>query len=138
MQCRRKSKINKANNTHRTTLKNTKKTGDKGEEIATNYLINLGYYILKKNFRSGKSEIDIIAKTKDFVVFIEVKTRTKHQNTMPREIISISQQKRIISAAHEYIIQNDIDEEARFDLITIKLDKNNTVDHIKDAFQATI
>lgn len=117
--------------------KNTKKTGDKGEQIAINYLIKNGFLILDRNFRSGKSEIDIIAKKNDFIVFFEVKTRSKFQENNPGDLLSSGQQNRIVNAAHDYIIQKDLDLEARFDLIIILLDQSNTIEHIEEAFYAT-
>lgn len=117
--------------------KNTKKTGDKGEQIAVDYLLKKGFSILYRNFRSGKSEIDIIGQKGGFVIFFEVKTRSKHQENNPGDLLSNAQQNRIINAAHDYIIMEDIDLEARFDLIIVLLDSNNKINHIEDAFYAT-
>lgn len=50
--------------------------GLKGEVTATNYLISKGYKIIEKNYRTKFSEVDLIALYGDFLVFIEVKTRT--------------------------------------------------------------
>jgi putative endonuclease len=118
--------------------KNTKKIGDKGEEIAVNFLIKNGYKILERNFRSGKSEIDIIGQKKDFIIFFEVKSRSQHQNNNPGDLLSNAQQNRIVNAAHEYIIEKDIDQEARFDLIVVLLDKINSIEHIEGAFYPTL
>lgn len=52
-----------------------KSLGNKGEEIATNFLIEKGYKIIDRNFRASVGEIDIIAKDKKEIVFVEVKTR---------------------------------------------------------------
>jgi putative endonuclease len=119
--------------------KNTKKTGDKGEQLAVDFLIKAGYSILDRNFRSGKSEIDIIAELKDFIVFIEVKTRSEFQNNNPGDLLSHAQQNRITNAAHDYIITKDIDLEARFDLMIVVLEQGNKtkIEHIEDAFYAT-
>lgn len=117
--------------------KNTKETGDKGEQIAVDYLLKNGYSIIARNFRSGKSEIDIIGTKNNFIVFFEVKTRSEFQNNNPGELLSNAQQNRIVNAAHEYIVSKDIDLEARFDLIIVLLDNNNTIEHIDEAFYAT-
>ena len=117
--------------------KNTKKTGDKGEQIAVDFLIENGYKILVRNFRSGKAEIDIIARKNEFIVFVEVKTRSEYQNNNPGDLLSHAQQNRITNAAHEYIIAKDLDLEARFDLMIILLRQSKTeVEHIEDAFYA--
>ena len=118
--------------------KNTKRTGDKGEQIAVEFLIKNGYTILQRNFRSGKSEIDIIATQNDFIVFIEVKTRSEHQNNTPGDLLSHAQQNRITNAAHDYIVEKDLNLEARFDLMIIVLEQNKAkIEHIEDAFYAT-
>ena len=117
--------------------KNTKKVGDKGEQIAVDFLTANNYKILERNFRSGKSEIDIIGKKKDFIIFFEVKSRSQHQNNNPGDLLSNAQQNRIVNAAHDYIVEKDLDLEARFDLIVVLLDKSNSVEHIEDAFYAT-
>jgi len=49
------------------------KKGEKGEQIAQNYLTYLGYIILERNWRCQKAEVDIIAKDGNFLVFVEVK-----------------------------------------------------------------
>lgn len=117
--------------------KNTKKTGDKGEQLAVDFLIENGYKILARNFRSGKAEIDIIAKKNEFIVFVEVKTRSEYQNNNPGDLLSHAQQNRITNAAHEYIVAKDLDLEARFDLMIILLRQSKTeVEHIEDAFYA--
>ncbi len=117
--------------------KNTKKTGDKGEQVAVDFLIENGYKILERNFRSGKSEIDIIARKNELIVFVEVKTRSEYQNNNPGDLLSHAQQNRITNAAHEYIVAKDLDLEARFDLMIILLRQSKTeVEHFEDAFYA--
>ena len=49
--------------------------GQKGETLAVRYLQKTGYRILEKNYRTNLGEIDIIAKDRDFIVFVEVKAR---------------------------------------------------------------
>ncbi len=122
------------------TKKPTKETGNKGEEIAVNFLKSKGYNILDRNWRSGKLEIDIVAKSTDFVVFIEVKTRARKDFEHPKDLFTIGQQKRIINASHDYILINDIELEARFDLIIIVLDNPNSehIEHIEEAFYPTL
>lgn len=118
--------------------RSTKEKGNKGEQLAVNLLSKLGYAILYRNFRSGKAEIDIIAKDNNFIVFVEVKSRSEFKGEMPRELLSNAQQKRIIEAAHNYIVDNDINEEARFDFISVTLDQQNKIEHIKDAFYPSL
>ncbi len=99
--------------------------GKAGEKAALEFFQNKGYKLLHKNWRHKKSEIDLIVKKEDQVVFVEVKTRNKKNNQTINEIVSISQQKRIMNAAHNYINIYSLDEEIRFDLIQITLCNNS-------------
>jgi len=118
----------------------TKETGDRGEEIAVNHLKSKGYKILNRNWRSGKLEIDIVTQIQDFIVFVEVKTRSRKDFDLPKDLFTVGQQKRIVNASHDYILSNDIDLEARFDLIIIVLDNPNSemIEHIEEAFYPTL
>lgn len=120
---------------------NTKKeTGNLGEEKAVQYLLDNGYQVLATNWRFLKAEIDIIAKKGDWLVFVEVKTRATADFGNPEEFVSSRQQKLIINAAHEFIVKNDRDEEARFDIISIIAPngKVQQVEHIENAFYPTL
>lgn len=109
--------------------------GQIGEEMATNYLIKKGYTILERNWRFQKKEIDIIAKQKDTIAIVEVKTRSNEHFELPQEAVTKNKQKNVIKAADIYIQEKEIDLEARFDIITVLKVKNGfEIDHIKDAF----
>ncbi len=113
--------------------------GRAGEEKAAEYLKNRGYRILKRNWKSSKLEIDIIAEDKDFIVFIEVKTRSEDYIIHPKNAINREKQRSIIYAAENYIKWNNIDKESRFDVIfVIKKDNDYQIDHIEDAFYPTL
>lgn len=112
--------------------------GKKGEHLAADYLANKGYLILSKNYRFKHLEIDIIAKYKNQIIFVEVKTRQSDFLAGPEETVTKSKQKLLIKAANQYIIENEIDEESRFDIISIILnDKTKSIEHLKDAFYPT-
>jgi len=115
------------------------KLGQTGEQKATEYLKNKGYRILKRNWRSGKLEIDIIAENKDFIVFIEVKTRSDDYIEHPKSAINKEKQRSMIYAAENYIRWNNIDKESRFDVIfIIRKGDEYQIDHIEDAFYPTL
>jgi len=110
--------------------------GKKGEGIAENYLLNKNYSILEKNWRYQKAEIDLIVKNEEFIVFVEVKTRSSIDYG---SFVSNKQQQMILNAAHEYIIKNDIDQETRFDIISILITGDKKiVEHIETAFYPTL
>ena len=68
---------------------NNREFGNKGEDLACEYLIKNGYKILERNKHFSKlCEIDIIAKLKDKVVFVEVKTRKSNAFGSPMEAIT--------------------------------------------------
>lgn len=113
--------------------------GRSGEEHAAAYLRNNGYKILFRNWKWGVNEIDIIAENKDFVVFVEVKTRSANFMEEPAKSVPVAKQKSIIRAAEGYIKRFRIDKESRFDIIAI-INKNEgfEIDHIEDAFYPTL
>lgn len=109
--------------------------GKWGEEQAIAYLRGQNYTILEANWRYKKFEIDIIAKINDRIVFIEVKTRGSAEFGEPETFVSLKKQRFIIEAANNYIITKDIKEEARFDIVSILTQNNQTiVKHLPDAF----
>ena len=113
--------------------------GPTGEDIAVNHLKNSSYRILKRNWKSGKLEIDIIAENKDYIVFIEVKTRSADFKDDPRKAINREKQRSIIFAAENYVKWNKIDKESRFDVIIIIMkDDKPDIDHIENAFYPTL
>ncbi|MCD4697245.1 MAG: YraN family protein [Bacteroidales bacterium] len=113
--------------------------GKKGEELAARYLTEKGYRILEKNWRFGKDEIDIIAKHNDTIVIVEVKTRSTDFFGDPEDAVTDRKQQFLIRAAEEYVIQNKIDEELRFDIISIIIkNEKQTIRHIEDAFYPTL
>lgn len=112
--------------------------GKKGEALSVDYLTQKGYDILSTNYRFKHLEIDIIAKYKNQIIFVEVKTRQSSYLAGPEETVTKSKQKLIIKAANQYILENDIDEDSRFDIISIILnDKTKSIEHLEDAFYPT-
>ena len=120
--------------------------GKKGEEIASNFLKKRGYEILTRNYRSGRSEIDLITMKGNTVAFVEVKTRHNLNYGHPAEAVTESKQREIIKAAKKFIQEHPhqgID--YRFDVVAIILDesKRNSFNEpsediffIEDAFRA--
>jgi putative endonuclease len=109
--------------------------GKQGEEIATTYLLRQGYIILEVNWRAGRNEIDIIARDKDFLVIIEVKSRSSSTFSEPEEAVTRDKQQALIRAANAYIFKKNINLDTRFDIISIIHNRNETrVNHLKDAF----
>ncbi len=114
--------------------------GQKGEDLAVEHLKKAGYRILHRNWKTGKLEIDIIAENKDFIVFIEVKTRSEDYQEHPLSAINREKRRSMEYAASNFIQWNKIDKESRFDVITVIINRDNTnkIDHIEDAFYSTL
>jgi putative endonuclease len=77
--------------------------GARGEKIAAKYLRRQGYKVLMRNFRSGKAEVDIVARHKDWLVFVEVKTRRTEQFGLPSEAVDREKQRNLSKAALDYL-----------------------------------
>ncbi len=113
--------------------------GQKGEELAAEHLKKAGFKILFRNWKWGKHEIDIIAENHDFIVFVEVKTRTDDYQMAPVTAITREKQRSIIYAADGYLQKYNINKESRFDVITIiKTSDTFQTDHIEGAFYSTL
>lgn len=110
--------------------------GRKGEDLAVSYLKNQKYEILERNWRSGKAEIDIIAKYDDILIFIEVKAKSSSYYGPPELAVDDKKELLIFSAANRYMEQSQYDWAIRFDIISILFLENGAaeIDHFKDAF----
>ncbi len=99
--------------------------GDKGEEIASNYLIKNGWKIIERNFRKPWGEIDIIAKDKKgILVFVEVKTMNKNENIKPEDNLTKSKLEKLKRTSSGYAAaHNDLLGKRgwRIDLIAIDI-----------------
>ena len=119
-------------------VNNRHKTGKIGEQKALDFLMENNYEILFSNWRFQRCEIDIVAKKNNELIFVEVKTRTSSLLS-EENIISISQQKRIINAADHFIKQNELDYNIRFDMIFVEISLNSfKLTHFKEFFKPTI
>lgn len=114
-------------------------TGNRGEDLAASYLRQKGYIIRDRNWRSGRTEIDIIAEDKENIVFIEVKTRSADYQVHPRDAVNVPKQRTIIFAASNYLDRYRLNKEARFDIITVIIDGVNwDIDHVENAYYPTL
>ena len=82
---------------------NKRQLGTDYEDIACDYLQKAGYVILDRNFRSKKGEIDIIAKEKNVIVFVEVKFRQSNSYGYSAEAVNYKKQMIIYRVAEAYL-----------------------------------
>lgn len=107
--------------------------GNGGEQIAVEYLEKMKYQILERNFYCRQGEIDIIAKDKDEIVFIEVKTRTNSNYGKPSESVNNIKQKHMYKSARYFLYKMDwLDLFIRFDIVEVFLANGKfNINHIK-------
>ena len=109
--------------------------GKKGEDIATEYLIEKGIHVLERNWRYKRAELDIIGMDDKTMVFVEVKTRTNDIVERPENAVDTRKRNLMIKAAIAYMHHAKHDWIIRFDILTIILRGEQAhIDHIKDAF----
>jgi len=120
-------------------MKEEHKTGAEGEAHAVAHLRKLGLEILETNWRFGQEEIDIIARNKDFLIVVEVKTRSGRAFGDPESFVNRQKQRHLIKAAGAYVEKHGLDLEVRFDIASvIKTDDAYTVQIIENAFYPLI
>jgi len=109
--------------------------GKLGEDLAVDFLEKNGYEILETNWVFDKAEIDIIAQKNGILAIVEVKTRSSIEFGLPQDFVKPKKIKLLLKAVDEYVVQNDLDVEVRFDIIAIhKESKNFNIEHFEEAF----
>ena len=111
--------------------------GKKGEDKAASYLLDSGYRIVARNYRYDRKEVDIIAWDDNQLVIVEVRTRDSQYHEHPRESITPAKIRALAYAAEGYIMENELDCETRFDLISWIPHPNDDqweLEHIEEAF----
>lgn len=109
--------------------------GREGEQMAVEFLQKAGYTILQTNWVYQKAEIDVLAKKEGILAVVEVKTRSTTAFGLPQDFVNPKKIQLLVKAVNEYILQNDLDLETRFDIIAIHKSANGyEIDHLEDAF----
>lgn len=96
-----------------------KNLGDFGEYVAADFLEAKGYHILEKNYNTRGGELDLVVEDKQWLIFVEVKTRKGIKYGTPSEAVNWKKQQHMLSAARNYLHQNPTRKEIRFDIIEI-------------------
>jgi len=105
--------------------------GQKGEQIAADYLQKRGYRILNRNYRVGHSDIDILATKGEYLIFAEVRTKSGDNNGMPEDTLTKKKLNRMKKTAEMYIVFNHYEGLARLDAVCIILDNSGTIMHLE-------
>ena len=110
---------------------NKREFGNKGEDLACEYLIKNGYEILERNKHFSRlCEIDIIAKFKNKIHFVEVKTRRTNNFGTPFEAITKTKYNNIKTGVLSYLKDNKV-KNYQIDVIGITLEPVLKIEHIK-------
>lgn len=118
------------------TLTQSAALGRRGEDLAHRYLQKNGYIVVARNYKPGSdSEIDIVARRGDMVIFVEVKSRTSAEFGNPDRAINQEKQKHIVRAARTYVNRAAIEwNQVRFDTISVIFTDPPSILHQQDAF----
>lgn len=116
-----------------------KKTGTEGEDIACRYLTEKGHVVLKRNWRVGHLEIDLITLADDGIHFVEVKTRRTPVQGRPQDSVNAAKQRNMANAAKRFLNSREAerlgDVEVTFDVVSIVISPRTTeIEHIQQAF----
>lgn len=116
----------------------TGQIGNKGEDYACKYLKKHRYKIIARNYSKPYGEIDIIARNKEYLVFVEVKTRSENAIVEPSYAVNYKKQAHIRNVANAYIGENKIDCPCRFDVCEVFVNSDNlrlsSINYIENAF----
>ena len=114
---------------------NKRAVGNLGEDAACDALRREGCEILARNFRRPTGEIDVVARDRKTVVFVEVKKRSSTRYGSPAEAVNEAKRRRIMRTAALYLAENRLDDApVRFDIVEVL---PGELRHLRAAFDAT-
>lgn len=114
-------------------MENKRGIGSQYESFAAQHLKKKGYEILQHNYRCCYGEVDLVARHRKYLVFVEVKYRKNSQTGMPVEAVNVKKQKVISKVAQQYMMFHGYYEDTpvRFDVVSIL---NNEIVIYENAF----
>jgi len=111
------------------------KRGAEGEQLAAALLEEKGYQVLERNYRYRRSEIDLIVCRENWLVFVEVKTRSSAAFGFPEEFVVGNQKKKILEGADYYQYITEWKGNVRYDIVAVSVEQGEPqLLHIEDAF----
>lgn len=107
------------------------------------YLRRCGFAVVKQNFHSRYGEIDIIAESGEYILFVEVKTRKAGSLTAPCEAVDIYKQRKIALTAAVYMERSFCELQPRFDVAEVTVFENSEhgeykINYIENAFSPEV
>ena len=116
-----------------------REVGKLGEEAARKFLKKRAYCIRETGFRCRHGEIDIVAQKKDYLVFVEVRTKSNLEFGTPEESITQTKKERLIASALTYTTTHEnLPPLWRIDVVAIEIDekgKTRRIDLIENAIE---
>ena len=117
----------------------TREIGLFGEAAVAKYLRAKGYTLLAHGYRCRFGEIDLIAKNRHTLAFVEVKLRSPHSYGLPREAVDAVKQEKLRKTALSYLADKNLDIPARFDVAEVYIAVKETpqierIEYIENAF----
>ena len=107
---------------------NRQQLGKLGEKLAREFLEKRGYHTLETGFRCQSGEIDIVAQEKDYLVFVEVRTRSNLKFGTPEESINRRKKQKLIATSMNYINSHrDLPASWRIDVVAIEITSRGKV-----------
>ena len=94
--------------------------GATGEKAAEEWLAREGFTIVARNWRSGRYELDVVARRGDTIHFVEVKTRDAESWETPEESLTPAKQRAFRHAVQAWLAANPTDLEPQMDLIAVE------------------
>ncbi len=115
---------------------NTKITGNAGEEKAAQALLQEGYSIIERNYRTKGGEIDIIAVKEDVIVFVEVKSLPNGSPELLQNELNRQKLQRIVKTSKRFLLNHRqySNSYVRYDVMVIDMPGMPDVYHIENAF----
>ncbi len=114
---------------------NTAEVGARGEQVAARYLRKKGFDILERNIHVSHQEIDIVAISKQYIVFVEVKTRVLSPDSLtrynaPAAAVTYQKQEFLLRAARAYLSKHNYKVQPRMDVIEVFLAPDESLNKV--------
>ena len=113
---------------------NTTLAGREGEAAAAAYLRKKKYEVIGANYRCRFGELDLIAKKRDLVIFVEVKLRKNDRFGAASDAVTAAKQEKLRKAAASWLASHECEAPARFDVIEVYTETGR-INHIENAFE---
>lgn len=109
--------------------------GKEAENLAADFLKQQGYEIVERNYRYQRSEIDLIVRKENWLVFVEVKMRSSDAFGYPEEFVDYRKAKNIVFGAEQYTFEQNYEGNVRYDVVAISMRNGKPeIRHFEDAF----